>query len=261
MLRTFVYHDNNWVEESEQLLLHDCVAFLDEEERTVYLWNGPKSTQKRLEMGYDSVTDLMMGLPDDSLQLTVLLDDIPDKIQNKIDVMFEGVRKERESQKRIFSSLISIRLYLIFSILALILPIFSLLNLQRFLFFPVSSGITAVTSTGFNTCFMTTRILTVITLIFLAFNVIIASYERDYKVAVLALIGVITCIGILLYLSQGIYLFNFQPGWTSTRYLILQVDLLAFFALNIFAVLLFAIPNILKLISFIRTYRRYIFLR
>ena len=261
MLRTFIYQDEHWVEETEHLLLHDCVAFLDEEERTVYLWNGPKSTQKRLEMGYDSVTELMMGLPDDSLQLTVLLDSIPEKIQNKIDVMFEGVRKERESQKRIFSSLISIRLYLIFSIITFIIPIFSLLNLQNFLYFPVSSGITAVTSTDFNKIFMISRILTIITLIFFIFNDIIATYERDVKIGVLSLIGVITCVGILLYLVQGFYLFKFQPGWTSTRYLISQLDLVAFFALNVFAVLIFEIPNTLKLISFIRTYHKYIFLR
>ena len=261
MLRTFIYQDEQWVEETEHLLLHDCVAFLDEEERTVYLWNGPKSTQKRLEMSYDSVTDLMMGLPDDSLQLTVLLDKIPEKIQNRIDVMFEGVRKERESQKRTFSSLISIRLYLIFSIIALIIPIFSLLNLQNFLSFPVSSGITAVTPTDFNQIFMISRVLTLITLIFFIFNLIITSYERDYKATVLSLTGVIACAGILLYLVQGFYLFNFQPGSTSTTYLILQLDLVAFFALNVFAVLIFVIPNALKLISFIRTYRRYIFLR
>ena len=261
MLRTFIYQDEHWVEETKHLLLHDCVAFLDEEERTVYLWNGPKSTQKRLEMSYDSVTDLMMGLPDDSLQLTVLLDNIPEKIQNKIDVMFEGVRQERESQKRTFSSLITIRLYVIFSILTFILPLFSILNLLKFLSFPMASGITAIYSTDFSTIFTISSALTITTLIFLIFNVIIASYERDYKVAVLALIGVVTCIGIALYLSQGIYLFTFQPGWTATRYLILQIDLFAFFALNVFAVLLFEIPNLLKFIAFVRTYRRYIFLR
>jgi len=261
MLRTFIYQDEHWVEETEHLLLHDCVAFLDEEERTVYLWNGPKSTKKRLEMSYDSVTDLMMGLPDDSLQLTVLLDNIPEKIQNKIDVMFEGVRKERESQKHIFSSLISIRLYLIFSILALMLPIFSILNLQNFFYYPVSGGVTEIYSTAFNTLFTVSSVLTIMTLIFFIFNVIIASYELDYKVTVLALTSVITCIGILLYLSQGIYLFVFQPGSTATRYLILKIDLFAFFALNVFAVLIFGIPNLLKLTSFIRTYRRYIFLR
>ena len=261
MLRTFIYQDEHWVEETEHLLLHDCVAFLDEEERTVYLWNGPKSTQERLEMSYDSVTDLMMGLPDDSLQLTVLLDNIPEKIQNKIDVMFEGVRKERESQKRTFSSLISIRIYLIFSILTIIFPLFSILNLQNFLYYPVSGGVTQIYYTNFTAHFTISSVLTILPLIFFIFNLIITSYERDYKATVLALTGVVTCIGILLYLSQGIYLFIFQPGWTSTRYLILQSDLFAFFALNVFAVLIFEIPNIMKLISFIRTYHRYVFLR
>ena len=148
-----------------------------------------------------------------------------------------------------------------FSILTFILPLFSILNLLKFLSFPMASGITAIYSTDFSTIFTISSALTITTLLFFIFNVIIASYERDYKVAVLALTGVVTCIGIALYLSQGIYLFAFQPGWTATRYLILQIDLLAFFALNVFAVLLFEIPNLLKFISFVITYRRYIFLR
>ena len=261
MLRTFIYQKDHWVEEDQHLLLHDCVAFLDEEERVVYLWNGPKSTQKRLEMGYDSVTNLMMGLPDDSIQLTVLLDEIPEKIQKKIDVMFESVRKEEEAQKQIFSSLTSIRLFVVFSIITLVLPVFSLLNLQSLFYFPISSGVIAINATNFNTILLITWILTTITIIFLILNAIIAIYEQDASPAVLSIMGVIACSGILLYLNQGIYLFKFQPGWTQTTYLILQLDLVVFFALNSFAVLIFWVPNLLKLLSFIKTYRKYVFLR
>ena len=261
MLRTFIYHDDNWVEETEHLLLHDCVAFLDEEERRVYLYNGPKSTYKRLEKGYDSVTKLMLNLPDDSIQLTVLLDEIPKKIQDEIDIMFNRVKKENEAKKRIFSSLISIRLYLIFSVLTIVLPIFSMLNLMSFLICPASSGVAVVSAANFKTWFLISNVLTIIMLTFFIFNIIIGAYEQDVQVGIFSLIGAITCIGIILYLGQGKYLFSFQPGWTSTRYLILQIDLLAFFALNLFAILIFTIPNIAKLISFVITYRSYIFLR
>ena len=261
MLRTFIYHDDIWIEETGHLLLHDCVAFLDEEERRVYLYNGPKSTYKRLEKGYDSVTKLMLNLPDDSIQLTVLIDEIPEKIQKEIDVMFDRVKEEKKTKKRIFSSLISIRLYLIFSILTLVLPIFSMLNIMNFLNFPVSNGIAAVTAVNFNAWFLISRMLTIVSIIFFILNIIIGAYEQDIQTGVFALVGAIACIGIVLYMGQGTFLFKFQPGWTSTTFLILQNDLLAFFALNLFAILIFEIPNIVKLISFVIIYRSYIFLR
>jgi len=261
MLRTFIYQKNHWVEETEHLLLHDCVAFLDEEERRVYLYNGPKSNDKRLEKGYDSVTKLMLNLPDDSLELTVLLDDIPEKIQNILDVMFKRVRKEEESQKHVFTSLILIRMYVVFSMLTLILPIFSMLNLLNFLLLPVSNGVTAVTAVNYNLWFLISRILTIITTIFFIFNIIIGIYEQDIPVGIFSLVGVIVCIGIFLYLEQGIYLFNFQPGWSLTRYLILHTDLLGFFVLNLLVILIFELPNIAKLINFVKAYRKYIFLR
>jgi len=261
MLRTFIYHDDNWIEETENLLLHDCVAFLDEEERRIYLYNGPKSTYKRLEKGYDSVTKLMLNLPDDSIQLTVLLDEIPEKIQTKIDTMFKKVRKEEEAHKRIFSSLISIRLYLVFSIITLILTFISMVNLANLLFQPVTSGVIEVTAVNYNLWFYISRILTIFATTFFIFNIIIGSYEQDVQVVIFSVIGAIVSIGLIIYYGQGIYLFKFQPGWDSTRYLILQLDLVAFFALILFATLIIEIPSFLKLISFVRTYRKYIFLR
>ncbi len=261
MLRTFIYQNNIWVEETDQLLLHDCVAFLDEEERRVYLYNGPKSTYKRLEKGYDSVTKLMLNLPDDSIQLTVLLDEMPEKIQKRIDSMFESVRKEEETNKRRFSTLVTIRLYLIFSILTLVLPAFSILNMMNFLNCPVSSGVATVAAGNYNSWLLISRVLMVITIIFFIFNIIIGAYEQNIMVVVLALSGAIICIGINLYLEQGMFLFRFQPGSISTVYLILQLDLVVFFTLNLVAVLIFEIPILLNLILFVRTYREYIFLR
>ena len=90
-------------------------------------------------------------------------------------------------------------------------------------------------------------------------NIIIGLYEMEAQVIIFSLMGLIICSGILLYLQQGIYLFLFQEGSTSTLYLIKIQDITLFYIIILSAIAIFELPNLLKLISFIRTYRKYIF--
>lgn len=50
MLRTYIYNEDKkvWLEE-ETLLLHDLCAILDEDDKILYIWNGPKSSPERFE--------------------------------------------------------------------------------------------------------------------------------------------------------------------------------------------------------------------
>lgn len=88
---------------------------------------------------------------------------------------------------------------------------------------------------------------------------IIGLYEMEAQVIIFSLMGLIICSGVLLYLQQGIYLFLFQEGSTSTLYLIKIQDITLFYMIIFSAITIFELPNLLKLISFIRTYRKYIF--
>ena len=88
---------------------------------------------------------------------------------------------------------------------------------------------------------------------------IIGLYEMEAQVIIFSLMGLIICSGILLYFQQGIYLFLFQEGSTSTLYIIKIQDITQFYIIIFSAIAIFELPNLLKLISFIRTYRKYIF--
>jgi hypothetical protein len=89
MLKTYIFDDANkkWIEEDKSLLYHDLCAILDEEHNTIYLWNGPKSSQERLKKGYGLLETLMSSYPSINFQLLILKKKIPNHIQDKIDLM------------------------------------------------------------------------------------------------------------------------------------------------------------------------------
>lgn len=262
MLRTFIFQEKekSWLEESKNLLSNDLVAILDEQEKKIYLWNGPDSTRKRLEKGYESAVELISNYPDDSIQLTLLNDDIPEKIKVKIEGMRTHANLKLKTSEVQFTSLITIRIYLIMSLVCIILPIISIMNLSNFLFSPVSGETSIIPIRGYDSWLQITRVLTLITLSCFIVSIIIGIYEKEEQVIVVSLVGIIACSGIIIYLNQGIYLFIFQAR-TSDSYLIMTRDIALFFGLNVFAFLVFEIPNVGKFIHFFHAYRKFIFMR
>lgn len=260
MLRSYVFYEDKhaWIEETN-LLLHDICVFLDDEKKIIYIWKGPKTSSKKFKNGYNSVETLISNYPDSTFQIKLLKKEIPEEIQIKINTMLEPVRKQEEKGKLIFSRLITIRLFFILSMISVILPIFLILNMYSSLFWHISGNICEVSAGIYDYMIRFSRVILIITLIILGINVAIGILEQEHQVIIFNISGFIICIGILLLLNQGIYLFKFQEGTTSTNYLILTKDVLIFLLSNLIAILLFEIPNLYKLIIFLKTYRTFIF--
>jgi len=269
MLRTYVYYEDkgNWLEETH-LLFHDLCAILDDEENTLYLWNGPKSTEDRLGKGYESINDLFGGFPDpefiNSLNIIILEDDfIPPEIQTRLDKMLEGIRKEEEQEKYVFSNLITMRLYFGLSIALIILSVLSLLIItltpSGWETFPELANYYGVTSEDYDTWIILTGVLVIISLIICFVNFSIGIIEREAQVSSFALIGIIILIGLLAYYSQGPFLFLFHDNSTEFAYLVPMDQLLMFAVLNLAAYLIFLLPTVYKFLKFSRDYRDYIY--
>jgi hypothetical protein len=266
MLRTFVYYEKKgiWMEESH-LLFHDLAGFLDEEEKTLYLWNGPKSTEDRLGKAYEAINDLFGNFPDpefvNSLNIVILEEEfIPEYIQERIDRMLEAVTREEEEEKYTFTRLWTIRMYFTFSLIAILLATFSLLNLTLghsvWLFY---QGNRVVTDTTYNLWIWSSVILFSISLILSILNLLVGIVEREVQVMVFSVVGIFVFSGLVGYLSQDIYLFLFQPGSISEIYFISITDLAIFSSLILFATMIFLLPNLYKFLIFTKNYRDYIF--
>lgn len=263
MLRAYVFQDdkNNWIESEEVLLYHDLCAILDDEEKVIYLWNGPKSTKEKLEKGYESVEQLVSNIPDASIQLTTLTEDIPPAIQKKIDKMLESIKKEEEEDIVKFSRIGSIKLYFIFSIVSIILPFITLLVMLGYVWWPAAEekGYLNITPDIYDLWIGALKIFIIIMIVLFFLNIIIGCVERDSHAVLIPLMGLIVCIGILTYLNQGIFLFLFHEDSTSDLYIISGMDLEVFFLINLVAILVFTLPNMYNLFKFFKMYRDYLF--
>ena len=260
VLKSYIYHDkkNNWLEIDQNLLLHDLCAFLDEKNEIIYIWNGPESNPERLEKGFDSIKNLTSNYPDTTLQLTILTEDIPSDIQKKLDEMLAGIRKKEEEVQQ-FTRIVSIRSYFILSLVTISLPIISILNLYLSLFWPISDFNAEISANNYNVWLNISITLMIISLIFFALKIGVGIIEMEHEVIIYSSTGLIICFGIILYLFQGINIFLFQVGSTSSIYLISPVDLAVFLTLNLIAILIFEILDVKKFLVFYNTYRNFIF--
>ncbi|MFX0006213.1 MAG: hypothetical protein ACFFAV_05725 [Candidatus Hermodarchaeota archaeon] len=260
MLRTFIFDEtkSHWIEEEQHLLSQDICAILDEENVILYLWNGPKSKKKKFRKAYKQLKLLIANYRELNIQLIMSKKNFPIQIQDKLNSFLDSLKSGKKMNLK-FSRFITIRLYSISIIIAVLLPIISFLNLSTSFFWSKFLGNYEVNSINYTNWINFSKIITLIALIFFSINLVIGIVEYENQVIVFSLNSIIISIGIVFYLNQGVFLFLFQEGSTSTTYFILPKDVFIFLLLNLTALLVFEIPNIYKLLSFFKTYRKFIF--
>jgi hypothetical protein len=262
MLRTYIYNEKSksWIEE-DTLLLHDSCAILDEEKQIIYLWNGPKSSPEKLKKGHHSIEKIIAHYPNTKFQLIILKNNLPDHVQKKIEEMLDAFKRESEEDEfQNFTRLITIRMFFFTNIIIIIFSILSLINLLRFIDFFNWDGYIVTNSEQYNLWLFISSFLILIILIIFGINLGISIIEYDHQSLIFSISGLLITIGLLLYLSQGIYLFLFKKGSTSSIFLIWRVDLNWFFIIIFSAELIYLIPNTLNFIKFLKNHREYLFL-
>ncbi|MFW9989354.1 MAG: hypothetical protein ACFFC3_11920 [Candidatus Odinarchaeota archaeon] len=260
MIRTFIFNEDKsqWLEEENTLLAHDICIILDEENQIIYFWSGPKSNKEKIRRGYKKIKELISNFSNLNLQLIMTESNFPLDIQNKVNLLLESVKSGDESILR-FSRFTTIRIYSISIIISIFLPILLFIFLSSSLTWKISNGTYEVQSSVYDFWIDTSWLINLITLFFFSLNLIIGIIEYEKQVIIFSLNGLILSIGVLIYLNQGIFLFLFQEGSTLTIYYILQQDIIIFLLIILIAILIYEIPNIYKLITFFKTYRKFIF--
>ncbi|MHA1148232.1 MAG: hypothetical protein ACTSR8_08300 [Promethearchaeota archaeon] len=261
MIRTYIYNSDKgiWLE-NEYLLMHDLAAFLDDEENMIYIWNGPKSSVERLEQAYESVVELISNMPvENPIQLTILTEDLPPKIDKKLSSMLARVQKEERQELEKFTHILTIRAYFILGLLGIIMPLIHILNSLGSLFWPSVDGYAQVDAEIYNIWILVSIIMMTIALIAYIGIIIISLIEQEPQLFVFALTAIIVCITLIAYFTRGIFLFDFDDTSTSSVYYIAQSQLGIFGFLQLLIVLIILAPNLYKFIKFYSTYRDYLF--
>jgi len=253
MLKTYIFDEanKNWIEEQSSFLYHDLCALLDEERNIIYIWNGPKSSRERLK-------NLVSNYPNINFQISILNEEVPNYVQIKLDKMLSEIKQEVKKEFDKFSRFITLRLYFIFSLPALILPLASLFNLSTSLGWRITGYNYEVSSELYDNWLLISLLFMIFTIISLAIILIIGIIEIDYKIITYSIIGLVVSTGIAIFLQLGIFLFLFQDGSTASIYYIKQNDVLLFLLLIVFGIAIYEIPNLVELFNFIKVYRKFI---
>ena len=139
------------------------------------------------------------------------------------------------------------------------LPFLLLLNLYSSLKWTVINGSYLVGNFIYDNWINLSKLYILIILIFLFINLVIGIIEVENQIILFCVNVLIISIGLLLYLNQSVFLFLFQEGSTLNDYLIRSGDLLIFLLLDLVTIMIFETPNIYKLISFFKIYKKFIF--
>ena len=261
MLKTYIFNsnDNIWIEEKFTLLKHDICAFLDEDQREIYIWKGPKSTKDKYHRAISAIKPLIEGRATFQLTLKDIDQKLPPYIQKKLDELIKTKSDDEERSKYLFSHFITIRFYFILLIINIVLPLVSVINLAAFFYWSPSGSNYMVMAEFYKYWLSFSSLMMIITILSFSASVLIGIFEQEYQVIVFSSIGLIICIGLLIYLQQGVFLFAFQEGSTELTYFINKTDLYLFFGLIAAVTVIFLLPNIIKLITFFKTYKKFLF--
>ncbi|TFG16841.1 MAG: hypothetical protein EU531_05145 [Promethearchaeota archaeon] len=261
MLKVFIFYEekNKWIEEHSHLLYHDFAAFIDEDTKLIYLWNGPKSTKERLKKGTEVLYRLIQQFAETDFQIKKLNKKIPSHIKSCLENYLEVAKKEEKIADYQYSQFFTIRIHALISIISLILPIIVFVILASSLFWDTLGNDYIISANNYNNWLLMAFILLVICLLLFIPQLIIAIYEYDKAIIVFSSISMIISISLLVYLQQGIFLFQFQESSTPTLYYITKIDIYLFLLLISSAIMLFEIPNFIKTVNFLATYKKFLF--
>jgi hypothetical protein len=235
------------------------VAFIDKDQNIIYLWNGPKCTKDKLKKGKKAIHKLLRDFTDINFQIKELNKNIPPHVKNRLENLLDTATKEKELANYQYSHFFTIRFHTIISIVALILPIVSFIILSSSLFWESVGSDFLIKASNYDIWLNLAIIPLIISLLFFILQLIIAIYEHDNSIIIFSSISILLSISLLFYLQQGVFLFQFQEVSTYSLYYIAKLDIYLFLLVIGLAIGLFEIPNIIKTLKFLSTYKKFIF--
>jgi len=202
--------------ESESLYPHDIALLIDNEEKSVFFYSGTKSKDQERKIGIELASKIIKKFK--TYKFVILEEVVPLKVQAEIDEMMIGddiiVKVERNlpMQISIFFGIGSL-------IISLLIPIigFSIFGWEKpeIIFY-------SVLSSQFTSYFDTLILITWIGFGINCAQLICNVWSKKIYLVVSALGSTIISLGLVLYLNQREFLFEFQSGSMESGIYIIQ---------------------------------------
>jgi len=209
--------------ESESLYPHDIALLIDNEEKSVFFYSGTKSKEQERKIGIELASKIIKKFK--TYKFVILEEVVPLKVQAEIDEMMIGddiiVKVER-----ILPMQISIFFGIGILIISLLIPIlgFSIFgwNKPDIIFYSVSSS-------QFTSYFDTLILITWIGFGINCAQSICNIWSKKIYLVVSALASTTISLGLVLFLNQREFLFEFQSGsMESGIYIIPRLEIILF---------------------------------
>ena len=202
--------------ESESLYPHDIALLIDNEEKSVFFYSGTKSKEQERKIGIELASKIIKKFK--TYKFVILEEVVPLKVQAEIDEMMIGddiiVKVER-----ILPMQISIFFGIGILIISLLIPIlgFSIFgwNKPDIIFYSVSSS-------QFTSYFDTLILITWIGFGINCAQSICNIWSKKIYLVVSALASTTISLGLVLFLNQREFLFEFQSGSMESGIYIIQ---------------------------------------
>ena len=233
--------------ESESLYPHDVALLIDNEEKSVFFYSGTKSKDQERKIGIELASKIIKKFK--TYKFVILEEVVPLKVQVEIDEMMIGddiiVKVERilPMQISIFFGIGSL-------IISLLIPIigFSIFGWEKpeIIFYSVSSS-------QFTSYFNTLILITWIGFGINCAQLICNAWSKKIYLVVSALASTIISLGLVLFLNQREFLFEFQSGsMESGIYIIQRLGIILFWiwvllgSIGVLATSMISVITILK---------------
>ncbi|MHA1583724.1 MAG: hypothetical protein ACTSVU_08500 [Promethearchaeota archaeon] len=194
----------SWVE-SNNLFPHDVALLIHVEEKKVYFYCGPKSTQEECKLGKKLASEMMDKYK--TYEMLVLEDIIPLKIQSEIDLLMgDNLDASRVKITRSLAMIIS----LYGAGVVLLVSLIFFINHLRMLGWSHTILSYSISPVNFDKFFKTSSaIVLVLWILALVLTCITIFGTKRIFLVVSSSVSAVVGFCLWIYIQQGIYLFNF----------------------------------------------------
>jgi len=208
--------------ESESLYPHDIALLIDNEEKKVFFYSGVKSKEREIKIGIDLASKIINKFK--MYEFVILEDVVPLKVQARIDEMMIGdliiVKVERTLPMQI-----SVIIGISSLILSILIPI---LGLSIFGWDKPEIILYSVSTSQFASFFGRLILISWIAFGINCAQLICNIWSKKIFLVVCSVASTIITLGLVLYVNQGVLLFEFQPGSVESSNLIQRLEIILF---------------------------------
>ena len=250
-MKLYVFETDKWLE-SDVIYPHDIAICLISKKNKIYVWEGVRATPTKKDTAHESLDGVVRKYPQYSIN--TIDESTPQSvtkfIEQYVNTSFEEVEKiDRDPQYVVFFFMM---LGLLVGLLIGYLMIFRIINWDKI----TGEPLLIISVSGFASWADQNIIVAIVLASLFLVSLAFAALTKKIFLIITSITGVIILTGTVLYFYLGIYLFDFKPGAPNGYYYLSVGAVVAFFFLNLAALVIIVTPMVISLFAIYNTTTR-----